>query len=268
MKAKVTVLIPSYNPGCYLVKALDSVFNQTYQNWQIILVDDASTDDSLSLAKEYLTDPRVKVIKNSQNLGQSKSLNIGLAMVSTPYLIQLDSDDWFCSDTLETMMNEVKNLPNDVAVLFGNWKTIYEDSKGNKVKTKINKGRIYKDRYDFLLANRTVRPRFYRTSCLKKIGGWAISGPYEGRYTEDKRILLRLIKDYRFHWIDKLLYNYRKHTQTLSKQSGKSIKTLKWITRDALKRWGDKYKPVFKTNQYAIKKIKLVPKHSKNSSGL
>jgi glycosyltransferase involved in cell wall biosynthesis len=61
MSSKVTVLIPFYNPGRYLVDAIESVFSQTYKNWKLILINDASTDDSLSLIKKYLSDDRVKI---------------------------------------------------------------------------------------------------------------------------------------------------------------------------------------------------------------
>ncbi|QIZ10666.1 glycosyltransferase family 2 protein [Priestia megaterium] len=92
-KSEVTVLIPFYNPGAYIREALASVFAQSYQDWQLILIDDASTDHTAEMIADYLKDPRVKMVSHLVNQGQSKSLNTGLKLVETPFVIQLDADD-------------------------------------------------------------------------------------------------------------------------------------------------------------------------------
>lgn len=256
----VTVLIPSYNPGRYLVEALDSVFGQTYTRWKIILVDDASTDNSIALAGKYIADPRVTLVRNSNNLGQSKSLNAGLTLVDTPYVVQLDSDDWFYPYTLEVLVSKAKKLPEEVGVIGGNVHIVYENSLGRVVKGVVLKNRSFKDRYDFLLANISLWPRFYRTSALNRIGGWPTDDPYEGRYMED-RILLRLIEYYRFYWIDQVLYNHRRHGRNQTNRVQEYAYITEWAIRDALKRWGDRYEPVFKTYGGGRKKvIALAPK--------
>jgi glycosyltransferase involved in cell wall biosynthesis len=266
--SKVTVLIPFYNPGAYIIEALDSVFGQTYQDWQLILVDDASTDNSASMIEDYLKDPRVKLIKHSENRGQSKSMNTGLKLVETPFVIQLDADDWFYPHTLEVLLKETETAPADIAVFSGNINLVFvktsrdsslkraknrrltkkqENRQSHILKTKVKKGRLFKDRYDFLLANSSVWPRFYRTSALRSVGGWPVDDPYEGRYAEDIRVLFRLIEHYRFHWVDEVLLNHRRHdkNQTNLIEIYKDI--TEWTVRDTLKRWGDEYEPIFKT---------------------
>lgn len=119
MDEKVTVLIPSYNPGKYLRNAVESVMNQTYQGWKMVIVDDASTDDSLSTIQDYLSDPRIILIKNKQNLGQSKTQNVGLEQIDTRFTMMLDSDDWFFPDTLEILMNEAESVPDEVGLICG-----------------------------------------------------------------------------------------------------------------------------------------------------
>lgn len=260
--ADVTVLIPCYNAGPYLSSALKSVFRQTYPHWNIIILDDASTDNSLQRANAYLEDPRVRVLRNNVNLGQSNTQNIGLAAVDTPYIAQLDADDWFMPDTLQTLVAEIKKLPPDTAVLYGNFFYIYQDSKGNVIRKTSEKGRTFRDAYDFLRYNRTVRPRFFRTQCLLDVGGWPIDDPYEGRYAEDRRILLRLIERYRFHWIDKPLYNYRRHPGNKTNDKRKSREALEWLIRDTLVRWGNQYKPIFELDSDNLKRLKgLAPNH-------
>lgn len=178
MNYEVTVIISSYNPGDYLVDALESVFKQTYQGWKIILIDDASTDDSLLKAAKYIEDPRVRLICNTQNLGQSRCQNIALELVDTPYVVCLDADDWFQENTLEVLLKEAKKCGEDVGVFCGNYLVIYEDSNGNIAKTKLKKGRGFENHYDFLISNKTLRPRFYRTEALRKVKGWPVDDPW------------------------------------------------------------------------------------------
>ncbi|MNE84216.1 hypothetical protein D3C80_1810930 [compost metagenome] len=79
-------------------------------------------------------------------------------------------------------------MPEDVGVLSGNIHIVHEDHQGNRIMTEVYKGQNYKDRYDFMLANTSVWPRFYRTAALRSLGGWPTDDPYEGGYLEDKRI--------------------------------------------------------------------------------
>ena len=249
MSSKVTVLIPFYNPGRYLVDAIESVFSQTYKNWKLILINDASTDHSLSLIKKYLSDDRVKIVHHERNLGQSSSLNTGLNLVDTPFLIQLDADDWFYKDTLKVLVKEAKKLPEDVGLISGNINFVFEDRAGNQIKQKIKKGRVFDDKYEFLLANRSVWPRFYRTSALKEVGGWPIDGPYNGRYVEDLRVLLYLIERYRFHWIDKPMLNHRRHENNQTNKMELLGEVVEWAIKDTLQRWGNEFEPMITTDE-------------------
>lgn len=268
MNSEITVFIPSYNPGRFLTMALKSVYWQSYSNWKLILVDDCSTDNSMIMAKDLLNDPRITVIKNDVNLGQSKAQNRALDLITTPYCVQLDSDDWFWPNALETLLSEFKKQPDDVAVVSGNIlvvneKTEYLSLHNNITESYIRKGRVFKDCYDFMLANMTVWPRCYRTSALKKIGGWSTDDPYEGRHMEDMLVLFRLIESYRFHWIDKLLYVYRQHDNNNTNKLDAYNYMIEWNTRNVLKRWGDKYEPVFQINAYGWKYVvQLNPKYN------
>ncbi|KSU84882.1 Glycosyltransferase involved in cell wall bisynthesis [Fictibacillus enclensis] len=263
MDEKVTVLIPSYNPGKYLRNAVESVMNQTYQGWKMVIVDDASTDDSLSTIQDYLSDPRIILIKNKQNLGQSKTQNVGLEQIDTRFTMMLDSDDWFFPDTLEILMNEAERVPDEVGLICGK-KTIVIENEDGEVLYKILdiKGRSFDDPYEFLLENFIPYPRFYRTSALKKVGGWPTDDPYEGRYLEDRRMDVLLIKDYKIHWIDKMLYNYRKHINNVTVNKKAILnEMIKWNIHYALNKWGNKFEPQFSINKNGwVELSSLIPK--------
>lgn len=261
METTITVLLPTYNAGRYLLKALHSVFTQTISHWQIIIIDDASTDNSINLAKYYTDDSRVTLLRNPINLGQSKSLNLGLTLSQTAYTVQLDSDDWFNPDTLEVLYTAAESSADTIALFSGNLNLVLENEEGNLIMEEIWRNRSFNERYDFLLADCSQWPRFYRTAALKEIGGWPTDDPYEGRYMEDKRILLRLIENSEFLWLDHVLYNHRRHSGNQTNLTQIYNEMTEWTIRDALNRWGDKFNPVLKKDLFGrMRLVSLIPK--------
>lgn len=263
---EITVLITSYNSALYLRKAFTSVFHQTLKTWKIVLVDDASTDHSLETIQDYLQDPRVTLIRNSENVGQSKSMNKALEYIDTPLFLQLDSDDWLAPEALQLFVEEHKKVAPDVAILTSNVVHVYEDKDGNIIRQekKITKTKEYKDRYDIVKSFYIPYPRCFRTSIMKQMGGWPVDDPYEGRHVEDLRIFLLLIENYRFHWMHHYLYYYRLHEHNSTNNRVVIAEAVEYIIRDALKRWNDEYEPTFGTTESGWKFVAdLIPKNKK-----
>ena len=103
----ITVIVPVCNVAKYLRRCLDSVISQTYQNLEIICVDDGSTDHSSEICEQYaLKDERVKVF-HQENQGVSAARNKGLDMVAGEYITFVDSDDYIQSDMLERLYSEL-----------------------------------------------------------------------------------------------------------------------------------------------------------------
>lgn len=102
--------MPCYNASDYISYSIDSVINQTNKNWELIIVDDKSTDNSLEVIKEYASkDSRIRVIESPENGGSSVARNLGLAEAKGRYIAFLDSDDLWNEDFLEkqiAFMNE------------------------------------------------------------------------------------------------------------------------------------------------------------------
>ena len=113
---KVSVIIPVYNVEKYLRECLDSVVNQTLKDIEIILVDDGSTDSSLSICNEYAKkDSRITVLQQDHK-GAGAARNKGLEIAQGEYLSILDSDDFFELDMLENMLNEAKKYNLDICI--------------------------------------------------------------------------------------------------------------------------------------------------------
>ena len=92
-KPLISVIVPIYNVAPYVRECLDSVINQTYKNLQIILVNDGSTDESESIAREYLSDERIELVC-TKNGGLSRARNTGLEKAIGEYIYFIDSDDY------------------------------------------------------------------------------------------------------------------------------------------------------------------------------
>lgn len=264
MANEVTIVIPFYNVERYIKQAVDSVLKQTYPHWRLIMVNDGSTDQSVSHIQPYLSDPRITLIHNTTNMGQSYSLNRALAQIKTPYFVQLDGDDWFFPYTLEVLIKEMEKQPSQVAAIGGNAMVYVEDDAGNRKMTYLRRSRPIKDKYEFLLSNLSLWPRFYRTAIIKTIGGWSTEGPDQGRWLEDKQILYKLLThQYSLHWIDQTLYNYRRHRLNLTNNIEGYNRSFEWLIEETLKAWGNQYQPVYITYGIGWKKVgKLVPNNN------
>lgn len=115
-QALISVIIPVYNVETYLRECVESVLKQTYQNFEIILVDDGSTDSSGNICDEYAgNDERICVI-HQKNSGPSKTRNTGLENAAGEYIYFLDSDDYININALELLVNTAKS--NDADLVF------------------------------------------------------------------------------------------------------------------------------------------------------
>ena len=104
---KISIIIPAYNCEKYLNRCLDSVLNQTYNEFEIILVNDGSTDKTSDICDEYKAiDNRIKVI-HKENGGVSSARNIGISKSTGEYIMFLDSDDWIERDMVEKLYNNI-----------------------------------------------------------------------------------------------------------------------------------------------------------------
>ncbi|MGI2808285.1 glycosyltransferase family 2 protein [Vibrio vulnificus] len=102
---EVSIITPSYNSSLYIVETINSVCSQTFSDWEMIIVDDCSTDNSVSVIKSYIEkDPRVKLIQLKENSGAAIARNTGIDAAQGRYMAFLDSDDLWLPDKLEKQL--------------------------------------------------------------------------------------------------------------------------------------------------------------------
>ncbi len=132
----ISIITPSYNSSKFIFQTIKSVLNQTYQNWEMIIVDDCSTDKSVEHIKEIIKDEtKIKLIVLDKNIGAAEARNRALEIAHGRYVAFLDSDDIWLPEKLEKQIKFMQD--NDLAVTCSSYYTI--DENGKKINTRIVK---------------------------------------------------------------------------------------------------------------------------------
>ena len=117
--AKVTVLMACWNAANFVEQSLDSLLRQTHHDFQVVCVDDASTDQTLNILRRYAQqDSRIQVVALGKNGGQAHARNVALAKAEGEYVCMLDSDDWLSPDALAQATAVLDTYPETDCVLF------------------------------------------------------------------------------------------------------------------------------------------------------
>lgn len=125
-----SIVIPTYNREAFIRMAVDSVLSQTYPHWELIVVDDASMDDTFGVLSSY-TDERISLVRNETNKERSASRNRGVQMAKGNYICFLDSDDYFLPTHLQHLADAIQSKAAPVALFYTNVLQI-DKSKGTE----------------------------------------------------------------------------------------------------------------------------------------
>jgi teichuronic acid biosynthesis glycosyltransferase TuaG len=122
----VSIITPSYNSSRFIKDTIESVLNQTYLNWELLISDDCSTDNSVEIIKSYIKlDPRIKLFCLSSNVGAASARNISIKNAKGMFIAFLDSDDIWKNDKLERQVKFMQD--NNYAFTFSSYDQMYEN---------------------------------------------------------------------------------------------------------------------------------------------
>lgn len=124
MSGLVSIIMPSYNTGKYIAESIKSVIAQTYPDWELLIVDDNSSDNTENVVKPFLSDNRIKFTRNSSNLGAALTRNHALQLAKGDWIAFLDSDDLWQSNKLEKQIMFMEK--NSYAFSYTNYHEINE----------------------------------------------------------------------------------------------------------------------------------------------
>jgi glycosyltransferase involved in cell wall biosynthesis len=128
MNELVSIITPSYNSVRFISETIESVLDQTYIHWEMIIIDDGSSDNSIKIVESYLLkDSRIKLIKLSKNMGPATTRNYGIKEAKGRYIAFLDSDDLWYPNKLLQQISFMYN--NDIALSYTRYNHIEEKSK-------------------------------------------------------------------------------------------------------------------------------------------
>jgi glycosyltransferase involved in cell wall biosynthesis len=196
---KCTLLVTNYNYSKWLRRCLRSCINQSQEDYEIIIVDDFSTDDSRKILRDYEDLPNLKIIYNERNMGIGYSANKGARLALGKWIVRVDSDDYIHSDFLKCLLlyaefNKSHAVATDYQCVDFNEKVL---SVNNQESDPIACGILY------------------RTDVLEYIGSWNPSLTKN----EDVDILKRFKKDFNMDYLNIPLYRYFKHENSLSSEN-------------------------------------------------
>lgn len=197
----ISVLMPAYNAELFLADAIGSILQQTFKDFELIIVDDGSTDSTPNILSEFSKkDSRIRIIKNDSNLGIVQALNKGLLVCRGEYIVRMDADDISTPDRLSRQIPFMENHP-EIVVLGASLS--YIDAQGKS----LGVVRECSTSGSLLFANPLLHPTVViRKRALDKIGVY-----YEEkyRYAEDYFLWLRLSKEGRIDAIPDVVLYYR-----------------------------------------------------------
>ena len=227
MKPLVSIIIPVYQVEKYLDKCIASVVGQTYQNLQIILIDDGSADRSPAICDNWKEqDPRITVI-HQPNGGLSRARNAGLKIATGEFVGFVDSDDWIEPQMVETLLSALQETDADIAV--GGFEGFAEDSKSiTYVKSKSTKRSLYstEEALKRLLLLRGFIRNFVWNKLYRRTVLSGVAFP-EGRLYEDVTWTAQVIGNAKsLVCVEQIFYHYLHRPDSLSHDDRQFIRRL------------------------------------------
>jgi CMP-N-acetylneuraminic acid synthetase len=210
---KVTVYIPTHNYGKYLSQAIDSVVKQKFDDWELIVIDDGSTDNTVDILKKFGGHPKIKILRQDKK-GLTVTNNIALRLSRGKYIMRLDADDYLDENALLVLSNILDTRP-DVGLVYPDYYRVDEDGEiiDLERRKKIGKEVALLD----LPAHGACT--MIRKSCLIELGGYDETLPCQDGY----ELWLRFIGRYKPYNVNVPLFYYRQHGKSLTQDKQKIL---------------------------------------------
>ena len=246
MSPTISVIMSVYNDSKYLEKSIESILNQTYNDFEFIICNDCSSDDSLSIIEKYaMLDKRIVIINNQDNLGLATSLNKCLDIAKGEFIARMDSDDISLPNRFKEELDFLKTH-SEIAVVGCKCNVI--DDLGEKRKEfLIHEGEV--TLLDAIKKTQIIHPTvMMRKSALLKVSGYTVDE--KTQRAEDYDLWCKLLeKGYKIFNIDRILFLYREGISGIKKRKYRYR-----IQEYQLKKyWMKKKKVPIITYLYAIK---------------
>jgi glycosyltransferase involved in cell wall biosynthesis len=215
-KTKISVLMSAYNSDKYIDKTINSILTQSYKNFEFIIVDDGSTDNTLDILKKYSKqDKKIKLIINNKNLGLTKSLNKALKLSKSKYIARIDADDLSLENRLQKQFDYLEEN-KDIAAC--GTQGIYIDENNKELGKKLLPTSYKNIKNKLIFNNQFIHSSlFIRKSVLDKVGVYN----EKFRTSQDYELMLRIAEKNKVTNLDIALVKWRVHNNSISWTSKK-----------------------------------------------
>ena len=218
---KVTVYIPAYNYGRFLDAAIQSVLKQTMDDWELIVIDDGSTDDTSEILAPYGTHPKIRVLEQ-ENRGLNITNNIALRIARGEYLMRLDADD-FLDENILLVLSHVLDTKPGVGLVYPDYYHVNEDGEITEIVRRQKIG----EEVDLLDLPAHGACTMIRKEVLLEIGGYFEEFDRQDGYS----MWLKFTERHRPYNVNLPLFYYRRHGKSLSKSQRLILETRRKIKR-------------------------------------
>ena len=208
---RVTVLMPVFNGARYLREAIESILNQTFTDFEFLIINDGSTDDSGAIISSY-NDPRIIIVSQSENLGLISCLNRGLELAKGEYIVRMDADDFCLPGRIERQVSFMAEHPE--VGICGVWYWEFGKGTGAVMRCPVE--------HDSIMCGTLFNPVvghpsvIFRTSCFR-MNNLRYDPVY--RHAEDYALWAQALKCCRFANLGEVLLLYRVHENQVTQNS-------------------------------------------------
>jgi glycosyltransferase involved in cell wall biosynthesis len=234
---KISIIIPTYNCGQYIEKAILSVLNQSYTNKELIVIDGVSTDNTIEILKKY--DNQITWVSEKDS-GQAEAINKGFKMSTGEIVSWLNADDYYEPNIFEDIVSEFKKN-NDIVLVYGKCKSINENNNETNINIppkKITPKKLIKN------GNYIYQPSsFYKSEIVKK-------NNYVDEvlnYWMEYDLYIKLLRNGKAQYLDKILSNFIIRDSQKSNERNREVMDQELIDI-SMKHGGGKFSKIFLSN--------------------
>ena len=215
MEIMVSIIIPTYNRGNTIRRAIDSILRQTYSSYEILIIDDGSTDDTEAVIAEC-EDSRIRYVPLKHNQGAAHARNVGIQEAAGGYIAFLDSDDEWMPRKLEMQMKRMLNASDEYGLVYCRMGGMRRDGKSRYMCPPLEcpKEILEGDMFRLLLLQNVIGTPtvLARKVCLEQVGGFKETL----QCLEDWEFFLRIAREWKIGFVDKVLVEVHKSAGSIS----------------------------------------------------
>ncbi len=214
-KSLVSIITPVYNGQDFLDRSIKSVLAQTYENWELFLIDDGSSDNSVQIIENYLEDNRIKLLRNESNSGIPTTRNKGIENSTGEFIALLDQDDEWLPHKLEKQVSRFLEIDDSFGLIYSNVEVRTDQGILSDQKKEIEPEASIQSNLELMLSRNLITSptAMVKRKALEEVGLFDESIRWGG---DDYDLWIRIAHKFKFDYIDEVLCIRHEHQQNYS----------------------------------------------------